>query len=126
MKLKKVLIGILNGAFLLGGTYLLAQQVPKECVIVVPGGKMPSVKFLHAKHVTEYKVSCKTCHHKTEDFTKGVQKCSECHGLKEGKEGAPRAMLAFHKNCVNCHKKVNTEQQKNAPIKCNECHKKES
>ena len=126
MKLKKALIGILSGAFLLGGTYLLAQQFPKECVIVVPGGKMPSVKFFHAKHVTEYKVSCKTCHHKTEDFTKGVQKCGECHGLKEGKEGAPRAMLAYHKNCVNCHKKVNAEQQKNAPVKCNECHKRGS
>jgi len=125
MKFKKVLVGILSGVFLLGGTYLLAQQVPEECVVDV-GGRMAPVKFSHAKHATEYKIDCKTCHHKAQDPTKGVQKCVECHGLKGGKEGAPKAMLAYHKNCVNCHKKVNAEQQKKAPTKCNECHKKGS
>lgn len=129
MRLKRVLIGLLSGAFLLGGTYILAQQIPEEAVITVPGGKMAPVKFLHAKHSKEYQVDCKVCHHKEEDPTKGVEKCAACHGLEGGTEkapDAPKAMLAYHKNCIECHKKVNAEQGKAAPTKCNECHKKES
>ncbi|PMP65725.1 MAG: cytochrome C3 subunit A [Thermodesulfobacterium geofontis] len=129
MRLKKVLIGIFSGMFLMGGGYILAQQVtpPTECEIFVEGAKMASVKFSHQKHIEEYKVDCKVCHHKEEDPTKGVQKCSTCHGLTGGTEKAPNApknMLAYHKNCIDCHQKVNAEQGKAAPTKCNECHKK--
>lgn len=126
MRLKKVMVGVFSGLFLFGSAYILAQQIPQEYVISIEGGKMAPVKFSHAKHATEYQIACKECHHKEADPTKGVQKCVECHGLEEGKEGAPKAMLAYHKNCIDCHKKVNAEQQKAAPTKCNECHKKES
>jgi len=126
MRFKNFLTGILSVIFLMGGAILLAQEIfpPTECEIKIEGSKMAPVKFSHAKHITEYKVNCKTCHHKAKDFTKGVQKCSECHGLEKGKEGAPRVMLAYHKNCINCHKKINAEQEKAAPTKCNQCHKK--
>lgn len=127
MRLKKVLIGLFSGAFLLGGTYILAQQIPEECEIIVEGAKMAPVKLSHAKHVDVYKVDCKVCHHKEEDPNKSVEKCSTCHGLTGGTEKAPNApknMIAYHKNCIDCHQKINTEQGKAAPTKCNECHKK--
>uniref|UniRef100_A0A7C4JRL1 Cytochrome C3 subunit A n=1 Tax=Thermodesulfobacterium geofontis TaxID=1295609 RepID=A0A7C4JRL1_9BACT len=129
MRLKKLLVGIFSGTFILGGTILLAQQVtpPKEYFIIVEGAKMAGVHFTHEKHVTEYQVDCKECHHKEEDPTKGVEKCSACHGLTGGTEKAPNApknMLAYHKNCIDCHQKVNAEEGKAAPTKCNECHKK--
>ncbi len=127
MKFKNFLAGVVSGIFLIGGTFLLAQQMPTECEIIVEGAKMAAVKFSHAKHVTDYKVDCKVCHHKEEDPTKGVERCSACHGLMGGTEKAPDApknMLAYHKNCIDCHQKVNAEQGKAAPTKCNECHKK--
>lgn len=127
MKIKKFLVWIFGSIFLIGVTILVAQQIPTECEIIVEGAKMAPVKLLHEKHATEYKIDCKVCHHKEEDPTKGVEKCSTCHGLMGGTEKAPDApknMLAYHKNCIDCHQKVNTEQGKAAPTKCNECHKK--
>jgi len=129
MKVKKLLIGIISGTFMLGGTVLLAQQAtpPTEVEIIVEGAKMAGVKFTHEKHTKDYKIDCKVCHHKEEDPTKEVLKCSACHGLTGGTEKAPNApknMLAYHKNCIDCHQKVNAEQGKAAPTKCNECHKK--
>ncbi|RKX58000.1 MAG: cytochrome C3 subunit A [Thermodesulfobacteriota bacterium] len=110
----------------MGEIILFAQQIslPTEYEIKIKNSKMPPVKFSHIKHSTEYQIDCKICHHKSKVPAKGVQKCIKCHDLKEEKEGVPKAMSAYHKNCLNCHKKINIEQEKSAPIRCNECHKR--
>lgn len=87
------------------------------------GAKFPPTEFTHKKHAEDYKIACKECHHKDEDPAKGVKKCISCHDIAEAKGDAPKAMDAYHKNCIDCHKKEN-EAGKAAPTKCNDCHKK--
>lgn len=118
MKSKRGLIVFIAACFLFGITLVYAQQDVYE--LKIEGGKFPPVQFTHAKHVTDYKIDCKVCHHKEADPQVKVQKCVECHDPVEVKNGACKAMEAYHKNCIDCHKK----EGKAAPTKCNECHKK--
>lgn len=122
MKSKKGLIVLVVACFLFGITLVYAQ--PQDVYeLKLEGGKFPPVQFSHGKHSTDYKVDCKVCHHKEADPKAKAQKCTECHDPAEAKNEACKAMDAFHKNCINCHKKE-AEAGKAAPTKCNECHKK--
>ena len=94
------------------------------------------VQFSHAKHATDYKVSCGECHHddtgKPLELKDGdpVQKCGECHKefgklskadkkMKKADKIKKYHKEALHANCVGCHKK-----NKKGPKKCSECHPK--
>lgn len=123
MKGKKGLL-VLTVACFLAGIALVYAQPQDVYDLKLEGAKFPPVKFSHAKHSTDYKVDCKVCHHKEADPKVKVQKCVECHDPVEVKNGAVKAMDAYHKTCINCHKKE-VEAGKAAPTKCNECHKKE-
>ena len=95
------------------------------------------VQFTHTKHFEDYKIGCGDCHHDDNaeplaDLKSGdsVVGCIECHP-KPGK--APKAEKdsleyhteALHKNCIDCHKKYNTENNtKAAPQACGKCHPK--
>ncbi len=96
--------------------------------------KYEAVTFPHAKHVTDYKISCKECHHVFRDgvnvWKEGdpVQKCEGCHNvaktgkaLREASAAEKKRSLykAYHTNCKGCHK-----AQKKGPVKCTECHAK--
>ncbi|MBU1196304.1 MAG: cytochrome c family protein [Proteobacteria bacterium] len=97
--------------------------------------KTAYVVFTHKKHAEDYKISCGDCHHdkdgkplalKTGD---NVQKCVECHTKLEKakqKKGEKEDILvlenAMHGNCVDCHKALKKEGNKNAPTACGQCH----
>jgi len=122
VKSKKGLIVLIAVTFLFAISFVYAQ--PQDVYdLKLEGAKFPPVKFSHAKHSTDYKVDCKVCHHKEADPKVKVQKCTDCHDPAEAKNGASKAMDAYHKNCIDCHKKA-VEEGKAAPTKCNECHKK--
>ncbi len=103
--------------------------------------KSAFIEFTHKKHNEEYKISCGECHHdkdaKPLDLKMGndVQKCVECHTKLEKekkKKGEEEDILvlenAMHKNCEDCHKKVNIEagdpkgKKGPAPTSCTKCH----
>lgn len=100
-----------------------SQKAPSEVMsLKLEGAKMPPVAFSHPSHVDKAKIECSVCHHKEKD-SKEYQSCLKCHFLKEGKDGAPIAKDAFHKQCITCHK-GSVAKGVSAPTKCNECHKK--
>jgi hypothetical protein len=94
---------------------------------------MGAVKFPHQTH-TRVAGKCEVCHHasKPEKPPKSQQEaCTDCHtkpATPPVKIGLP---AAFHNPsasaglCISCHKTENTEG-KAAPVKCADCHKKES
>jgi hypothetical protein len=99
-----------------------------------PKDKYEPAKLSHKKHVSEYSVQCKDCHHVYKDGKnvweegQAVQKCSECHNvyklgkdLREASEDEKKLSLykAYHDNCKGCHK-----EKEKGPVKCTECHAK--
>lgn len=123
MKAPKGLIILMTACFLFVISLAYAQQPQDVYDLKLEGAKFPPVKFNHTKHTTDYKVDCKVCHHKEADPKVKAQKCTDCHDPAEVKDGSPKAMDAYHKTCIGCHKQQ-AEAGKAAPTKCNECHKK--
>ncbi len=89
-------------------TTLAFAQTDGPAEIKYPS-KMGTVTFDHTTHQTS--VDCATCHHTGEYVS-----CKSCHGVDAK---APKAKMAFHKQCKSCHK-----EQKQGPTKCKECHVK--
>ncbi len=80
------------------------------------------VKFNHKKHSETLKIDCTKCHHTWKQGETSGKLCDECHKAKaEGK--ALSAKEAFHKDCIDCHKKEEASK-KPAPTKCTGCHVK--
>ena len=122
---------------------LAQQKAPDEITIKSPLWPNPTkaaVKFDHKKHAQEYKVACSQCHHVYKDgkntWKEGdpVQTCEKCHteATVQGEVKLPpdqkklNLKLAFHTNCIPCHKKMKTEKpESKAPITCAGCHPSE-
>ncbi len=97
---------------------------------------MPLVHFNHLAHMDDYGYDCTECHH----LYKGGENvwedgdpvnCEECQNeptvKNEKRLPIPKQKLnlklAFHGNCIGCHRKYNHENNvKDAPITCQECH----
>ncbi len=122
MRSKKGLIVLITVCFLFAIS-LAGAQMQDVYKLHWEGAKFPPVDFTHKKHIEDYKIDCKLCHHKDPNPAQGVQKCISCHDISEPKGNAPKAMDAYHKNCIDCHKAEN-EIGKAAPTKCNDCHKR--
>jgi hypothetical protein len=113
----------------------LSAQAPKAPdTIILKGAPMGGVKFDHKLHAKDA-ASCKTCHHpsKPEMPNKSeFQACTDCHSkqpaaapLKTGKRDAFHDAMAKKGTCIDCHAKEAAAGKK-APVKCQECHKKEN
>ena len=121
------------------------QEVPDEIVIkstIWTDHTKSPVTLNHKKHQEQYKIACAECHHVYKDgknvWKKGdeVKKCQECHNeptIKVEKK-LPKAQqklnlkLAFHDNCLGCHKKLKKEDKDKyakIPTTCIQCHPKE-
>jgi hypothetical protein len=78
-----------------------------------------NVKFMHKLHIGYAANNCGACHHKP-PVNGAYQKCDICHtatGQPNG--GGFSSKTAFHKQCTDCHKKLNKGPQMN---QCNGCH----
>jgi hypothetical protein len=117
-----------------GASALVLAQAKAPDTVVLKGAPLGGVKLDHAKHAKEYGAKCTDCHHASmpEKPAKGEnQKCSDCHTKAATAPMKTKYQNAFHdataKNgtCISCHSKA-VAAKKPAPMKCNECHKKEN
>jgi hypothetical protein len=128
------------------------QEVADEIIInssLYPEHTYDLTKFTHKKHQDDYKIECNECHHvyngkpplagnpkdKKNTYKEGdkVQKCQECHdelsikNLKKLPEDKKKRNLelAYHNNCIGCHKKLKKQDKKKykkIPTTCKKCH----
>ena len=133
IKLNLLVVALLSMMFVCVGI-LIAADVPDDFMIQNEGYKKDKkgpVPLSHKKHSVDYKVACTDCHHeydkdKNNTWKEGlpVKKCSECHNPKVKKEGVMKLQNAYHRNCKNCHKKIDPESKKAPSKKCAGCHAK--
>jgi predicted CXXCH cytochrome family protein len=132
---KKILFliaGIVSISLVAGIDILVATDAPEEIILGDGFDFMmkPAVTFSHKKHAVDYKLACTDCHHIFKDgknvFKEGdpVQKCLACHDPTESKGNVMKLRLAFHKNCMDCHKEMEKAGKNADPTqKCDDCHK---
>jgi len=102
-----------------GDTVLIENKYTKKL-------KEP-VTLAHKKHAEDRKIACTECHHmwKQEAGTQ-PQKCATCH-TEQGEEKKLGTKRAYHKQCMDCHKKLKTAGKPTGPTtKCNDCHPKKA
>lgn len=85
----------------------------------------PLVKFPHAKH-SDKLADCTTCHH---DFAPNGNRgssegqfCSECHSAQPTARNSVSLVMAFHKQCKECHRYAAGKGQPAGPVMCGDCH----
>jgi hypothetical protein len=113
-------------AFLCSLTVAFAAKAPDK--VTLKGATKGPVEFTHKTHAETLKIACTECHHVKKDgknvWKQGdpVQKCDACHKATAKPGDKPMGLKeAFHKNCVDCHKKEKAAGKK-APVSCTECH----
>ncbi len=124
-------------------TLLVIADVPEQDVLMLNSSlfqehRMPVVAFPHTFHYDDLGLDCTECHHLYKggknvwDEDQPVKKCQECHTdattKNELRLPIPKQKLnlklAFHNNCIGCHRKYNHENHVHtAPIRCQDCHK---
>ena len=135
-----VLLGIALGCILfLASGVLIAEDetdVPPEEIVInndeYRQDRKGPVPFSHLAHAEDYEVACTECHHDYEDgknlWEEGdiAYRCSECHDPLESDGNTKKLLLAYHNNCIGCHKKLVKEgTSEEAPYnKCFKCHEK--
>lgn len=117
---------------------LVAEDAPEDITIkceLFKEYKKAPVQLTHKKHVEDYGIACKDCHHvytdgkNTWEPGQEVKKCGACHNVvKPIAECSPaekklNLQKAFHDNCKGCHMALKREKKPTGPIKCTECHK---
>jgi len=110
------------------------QEMPENIILdqVMCGkNRRGPVEFAHLCHAEDYALSCDECHH---DYVDGeniwkegdwINKCIECHDPCESDGEVKKLKMAFHKNCIGCHRKIKREWgSTDAPFRvCKDCHK---
>ena len=116
------------------GAALQAQAEKAPGTVILKGSPMGGVKFNHPAHVKAANNKCETCHHPSKPEKPNAtphQKCQDCHTKAATAPMKTKTQFAFHDGmakkgvCIDCHQKATAAAGK-APLKCNECHKKEN
>ena len=92
---------------------VIAAEVPPDGIVL----KCKKGEIL-LNHSTHANIPCTDCHHPVEGVEEIDYRCHNCH-TQESKDSLT-TKKAFHKNCRDCHKKLEIES---VPKKCKECHK---
>ena len=130
---------VMTGFFLLTTSALIAdndsEELPDEILIdndEYNQNRKGPVLFSHLSHAEDYDITCEECHHDYYDGTNAweegdpVIKCIECHDPTDSDEEVKKLKIAYHRNCIGCHKKVFEEEiSEDAPrTRCYDCHEK--
>lgn len=91
---------------------------PENITLQTEAARKPAV-FPHRRH--QEGIVCTACHHADGEMMT-VEKCESCHNkdFDDGKLNGFKKVA--HIRCKECHKAVNQDQGKAAPIKCTGCH----
>jgi hypothetical protein len=112
----------------------ISGQGKEPDTTILKGAPLGGVKLDHKAHTATYGAKCESCHHasKPEKPMKGAQqKCSDCHTKAAAAPMKTNTRAAFHDAtakkgvCIDCHVPAAAKGKK-APVKCNDCHKKEN
>jgi hypothetical protein len=132
MKRSIIVIGVALAVAFTTSLTLRAQAGNPPGTVVLKGASLGGVKFDHAKHAKLADGKCVACHHPSKPeqaLQKPNQNCQDCHTRTVTAPMKTRSQLAFHDGpakkgvCIDCHLKAEAGK---APLKCNECHKKEN
>lgn len=102
--------------------------------VILLKASLGTVRFQHKVHSETRKIACATCHHVSRPEKPGTapqEACSTCHTLTARPPMKTKLQAAFHNptatagTCIDCHKEQNAKG-KSAPVKCQECHRKET
>lgn len=93
------------------------QQGPDMAILYHLVKRYEPVVFSHSNHV-EYEENCEVCHHHSSDVER-FPPCRECHGLPSDHLRKPGLLGAYHRQCMNCHRELES-----GPLGCEECHAK--
>jgi hypothetical protein len=118
--------------WLAGYTRLYAQEaeIYIENRDFYPSKSRPAVYFSHEIHMETYE--CLFCHHDYQEGENilsendldedGSAACVQCHA-----DNTPiELMAAYHRQCMNCHRSVNSQETASLPITCADCHNRRS
>ena len=129
MRRAVIILGLALAAAFGGSLALEAQAEKAPETVILKGSPLGGVKFDHPGHA-KLDEKCESCHHPSKpekSLATPYQKCQDCHTTPATPPMKTRAQFAFHDGpakkglCVGCHQKAAGK----APLKCNECHKKE-
>jgi len=134
-KQSTILVVLASFFVFLGLGVLVANEMPDFVKIdqdVYKTNRRGPVSFEHERHVFDYEIACKKCHHDYEDgenvWEEGdsVNKCVSCHDPLKNEGDIKSLRLAFHKNCKGCHRDLQRQGLSDtAPsTKCRGCHEK--
>ena len=115
---KIVIITLALLIFAVNGFGLEVSIGPAEIILQTESARKPA-DFPHRQHQEEY--SCTACHHAKEGIMV-IEKCVSCHNTDISNPDLNSYKKAAHKLCKDCHKGVNNEEGRDAPIKCSGCH----
>jgi hypothetical protein len=110
------------------------KQAAVKDVVVLRGAPLGAVRLEHKKHAEQAGNTCTACHHPSrpeKPLASPQQACSACHTKTPAPPMKTNYQAAFHNptaqtgTCITCHKSENAKGKK-APVKCQECHKKEN
>jgi len=90
---------------------------PEESVLYHLVDKYEPVVFTHESHV-DYEENCEVCHHHSSEVER-FPPCRACHGETFSTLDRPGLKGAYHRQCLECHKKMES-----GPLGCEDCHKK--
>ena len=124
---------LLHAAVLLLVNLTCPGQAPPSGPIVLKGPTKAAVRFPHSAHM-RVAGKCEVCHHASrpeKPLQATTEACTDCHTkpptppLKTGLPAAFHNSSATAGLCITCHRTENAEG-KAAPVKCADCHKKET
>lgn len=136
----KRLVSVLVVFTVVLGSWVIHVRAQEEVIIINSSlykkHTMPLVKFNHQAHFDDYGIDCLDCHHIYKNgenvWEDGDEtSCEVCHNeptvKNEKRLPLPQQKLnlklAFHNNCIGCHRKYNHENNTQAaPITCQGCH----
>jgi len=139
IKIRFLCVLVLSCLLLLSANVLIANNDPDETPdeILINNdeyrqNRKGPVLFSHLSHAEDYDVTCEECHHDYYDgenaWKEGdpVIKCIECHDPIDSVEEVKKLKIAYHRNCIGCHKQVFDEEiSEDAPRnRCYDCHEK--
>jgi DNA-directed RNA polymerase subunit RPC12/RpoP len=128
-----VAIGFLSAMIILilplphiAGLYAQEAEIYIEDASVDKTNGRSAVYFPHERHMEL--LDCLDCHHdyqkgenvlEEEDLEEdGLSRCTNCHTNKASIE----LKKAYHRQCMNCHRTINKNEERNLPITCKDCH----